>query len=193
MGPLTSGMSLQFSDRDCKPAESLLGAYNRTYNRVALSSDHRFMVAVCGRPLGLPRCLTLGLAGLHIAATHHLQVMLVAPTFVRRFTWSKSPPIRLSTQVSPALWKSPRGDPNLYPAASFAITSNSELFWWTQRLGSLPGESAIKALADSTCGADVARGCRPRFDSSAAYAGYGLGWWNLELASLEERTLDSPA
>ena len=39
---------------------------------------------------------------------------------------------------SPALWKSPRGDPNLYPAASFAITSNPELFWWTQRLGSVP-------------------------------------------------------
>ncbi|CAI8728701.1 hypothetical protein EMIT0P253_140053 [Pseudomonas sp. IT-P253] len=45
----------QFSDRDCKPADSLLGAYEYTYNRVAFISVHRFMVAVCGRSSGLPR------------------------------------------------------------------------------------------------------------------------------------------
>ncbi|MNC00128.1 hypothetical protein D3C75_474480 [compost metagenome] len=54
----------------------------RTYNRVALISDHRFMVAVCGRPSGLPGGVSyFGLADPRIAATHHLQVMLSAPTF----------------------------------------------------------------------------------------------------------------
>jgi hypothetical protein len=37
------------------------------------------MAALCGRPSGLPGSWFPGLADPRIAATHHLQVMLVAP------------------------------------------------------------------------------------------------------------------
>jgi len=52
--PLTFVSRCQFSDRDCKPAETSPVSHKRLYNCGAFSWSP-FMAAVCGRPSGLPR------------------------------------------------------------------------------------------------------------------------------------------
>ena len=52
--PLTFVSRCQFSDRDCKPAETSPVSHKRLYNCGAFSWS-LFMAAVCGRPSGLPR------------------------------------------------------------------------------------------------------------------------------------------